>query len=157
MRFLGCVLVLLPHLNGLVALAAQQSAAAAVEGQREDAVLGSDGAGLGLTQDVLVVVAGLPVPELQSAVVSSAYEHVVLVYLNSVLFTASASMMELCPAMFLRNSPLGHFHTLMLSLAAVAKVYSVGCSTIALMDFLWLVRVFMHLPEPMSQSFTNES
>jgi hypothetical protein len=66
-------------------------------------------------------------------------------------------MMEWCPAIFLKNYPFGHFQTLMLSLAALAKVYSVGCSTIALIDFLWLVRVLMHLPEPMSHILMKES
>lgn len=92
---LCCVLVLLPHLDGFIALAAQQSAATAVECQGKDAILGSDRTRLRLTQDILVIVAGLPVPELQSAIVSSADQHVVLVDLNSEFFTASASMMEL--------------------------------------------------------------
>jgi hypothetical protein len=59
-----------------------------------------------------------------------------LVNLNKAIFTAMASMMEWWPAIFLKNYPRGHFQTLMLSLAALAKVYSVGCSTIALTDFL---------------------
>lgn len=42
-------------------------------------------------------------------------------------FMAMESMIELCPEMFLKNSPLGHFHTLMLSEAADANVYSFGC------------------------------
>jgi hypothetical protein len=66
-------------------------------------------------------------------------------------------MIELCPDTFLRNYPLGHFHTFMLSLAAEAKVYSDGCYTSALIDFLWFVRVFMHFPVPISHSFMKVS
>lgn len=65
--------------------------------------------------------------------------------------------MALCPEMFLRNVPSGHFHTLMLSDEADANVYSLGWNAIALTDFLWLVSVDMHLPMEISHNLIIES
>lgn len=66
--------------------------------------------------------------------------------LNAIVLTIA-----LCPDMFLKKIPSGHFQTLMLSGAADAKVYSFGWTAKALTDFLWLVRVETHLPLTISQ------
>lgn len=67
------------------------------------------------------------------------------------MFTDKEFIIELCPEMFLKKLPSGHFQTFILSLAADAKVYYVGCIIKDLTDFLWLVNVFKHFPAAKSQ------
>jgi hypothetical protein len=57
MGLLCGVLVLSPHLDCLITLTTQQPGAAAIESQGEDAIFGSNRAGLRLTHDILEVVA----------------------------------------------------------------------------------------------------
>lgn len=52
------------------------------------------------------------------------------------LLTDTVLIMALCPEIFLRKVPYGHFHTFILSEAAEQKVYSLGWNAIALTDFL---------------------
>ena len=66
-------------------------------------------------------------------------------------------MIALWPERFCRKSPSGHFHCLMLSGEAEAKVYSFGFRTTLRIDFLWFVSTTLERAIAKSQSRTVES
>ena len=75
----GRRLVLLPDLDGLVALGGDHAEAAAVEFDVEDARLTGEGPGLHRCLNVLEHVPAAPVVELEGTVVSSADQNVICV------------------------------------------------------------------------------